>query len=182
MDPCAGEGAIIRAVQKVRPGIIWTASELRAEAEEELAATGASYVIQDFLDANYRPDPVDVIFTNPPFRLAQEFIDKSLTMAKQVVMLLRLNYLGSEKRAVFLREFHPDVYVLPNRPSFTDGETDSVEYSWIHWISGRRARSGQIQILASTPADVRKMARRVPQVQVVDEEEDLNANRSSGAT
>lgn len=172
MDPCAGEGAIIRAVNQVRPGILWTASELRPEAEVELAQTNAAYVIQDFLDDSYKPGWVDVICTNPPFRLAQEFIEKSLRLAGQVVMLLRLNYLGSEKRADFLREFHPDVYVLPNRPSFTDGQTDSIEYAWFHWVSGRSARSGQVRILASTPKEERKAGRRVPEIQDIDEEED----------
>jgi hypothetical protein len=172
MDPCAGEGGIIRAVQKVRPGLIWTASELRAEAEADLAKTGAAYHIQDFLDPTFQPPPVDVICTNPPFRLAQEFVEKSLSLAKQVVMLLRLNYLGSEARAPFLREFHPDVYVLPNRPSFTDGQTDSIEYAWFHFRSREPRSVGNLRILASTPKEERLRDRRLPTIQVIDEEED----------
>lgn len=165
MDPCAGDGSIIRAAGLVYPGIEWSACEIRSEAEERLAATGAKYTIGDFLSGTYKPDPVDVIFTNPPFRLAHEFVDKSLSLAKQVVMLLRLNFLGSESRAPFLRQYAPDVYVLPNRPSFVSGTTDSIEYAWFVWVSGRLAQSGQYRVLPSTPRSER---RTTQPIQVVD--------------
>ena len=49
-------------------------------------------------------------------------------------MLLRLNFLGSRKRAKWWRERRPEVYVSPARPSFSpDGRTDSTEYAWFIW-------------------------------------------------
>jgi hypothetical protein len=87
-----------------------------------------------------------VAITNPPFRLAQGFIDACLKHADTVVMLLRLNYLASKARWEFMSARTPDVYVLPNRPSFTGGGTDSIEYGWFIW--GQQQRSeGRIKLL-----------------------------------
>lgn len=70
--------------------------------------------------------PYDCIITNPPYSLAEEFLRKSLEIAPVVCFLLRLNFLGSQKRAAFLSKNPPDVYVLSERPSFVNGKTDST--------------------------------------------------------
>jgi hypothetical protein len=91
-----------------------------------------------------------VAISNPPFSLAQEFIDLCLQRATHTVMLLRLNFLSSEKRHEFMTNTRPDVYVLPNRPSFVGGgKTDSIEYAWFHW---HPEASGKLRILGLTPA------------------------------
>jgi hypothetical protein len=53
-----------------------------------------------------------------------------------------------------MRARTPDVYVLPNRPSFTGGSTDSIEYAWFVWRT-RAARSGTIRVLAETGREER---------------------------
>jgi hypothetical protein len=82
-------------------------------------------------DADY-----DLIFTNPPYSLAEEIITHALeTWSKAtVVMLLRLNFLGSQKRKPFWDK-HPvsEIYVLSKRPSFTGKGTDATEYAWFVW-------------------------------------------------
>jgi hypothetical protein len=75
------------------------------------------------------------IITNPPFNIAQENIEKSLEdviVGGEVIMLLRLNFLGSQKRKTFWDSAPiKHIYVLSKRPSFTkDGKTDSIEYMW----------------------------------------------------
>lgn len=81
----------------------------------------------------------DVVLTNPPFALALEYIKKSLTVVKPggfVVMLLRLNFFGSEDRnSFFLSGNMPQRgYVHSKRLGFTpDGKTDSVEYCHFVW-------------------------------------------------
>lgn len=72
-----------------------------------------------------------------------------------MAILLRLNFLGTEGRSAFMREHAPDVYVLPNRPSFTGTKTDSIEYVWFVWPGARRRRSGKMQVLDVTAASVR---------------------------
>jgi hypothetical protein len=75
-------------------------------------------------------------------------------------MLLRLNFLGGAKRTAFLRARPPDIYVLPNRPSFTGHGTDACEYAWFVWPSNRQRHQGHVQVLAETRAQDR--VRRTP--------------------
>lgn len=74
------------------------------------------------------------IVTNPPFSIAQEFCDHAIKHADHVVMLLRLNFLGSQKRAAWWRANGPSaIFVLSHRPDFTGGGGDSCEYGWFYW-------------------------------------------------
>jgi hypothetical protein len=104
--------------------------------------------ICDFLKTD--PDVYDryeVAIGNPPFSLAQEFVLHSLKMADQVVFLLRLSFLESQKREGFFSKVGvPDVFVLPERPSFTGEGTDSCAYAWMRWKADR-SQEGRISIL-----------------------------------
>lgn len=81
----------------------------------------------------------DLIITNPPFNLAMEFINKAIkdiTDDGYVIMLLRLNFLGSLKRWGFLQHNMPtEIYVHSKRMSFdpTSSKTDSIEYAHFVW-------------------------------------------------
>ena len=82
-----------------------------------------------------------MIFTNPPFNLAMDFIKKSLEDVEEngyVIMLLRLNFLGSRERNEWLKNNMPfEIYVHAKRMSFTgDGKTDSIEYAHFVWKKG----------------------------------------------
>jgi hypothetical protein len=129
-EPCAGSGAIIRAARPLYPEVTWFANELREECDvalsEEIGRDNVS--IGDYLEGNY--SKVDLIITNPPFSLAIEFIEKSMTLAPISFFLLRLNFLESKKRSSFFKEHCPDVYVLSKRPSLVLGRTDSTGYCW----------------------------------------------------
>ena len=128
LEPCAGEGAIIRAVNEARPenahtiDLAWHACDVRDECASPLAdligapsaVTICSYLAQPFEGA-------DVIITNPPFGISFEIAQKAVSEASCVALLLRLNWLGSGERSgrsAWLRKHTPDVYVLPNRPEF----------------------------------------------------------------
>ncbi len=143
LEPSAGDGAIIRAVNATRPDVSWNAVELRPHAAPSLRALGAVTTIDDFLRASHLGLPFDVALGNPPFSLAAQFVLKSLEHAEQVVMLLRLNILGSsnDRRHLFETAGMPDVYVLPERPSFTGDGTDACEYAWMRWIRGGKQKS-----------------------------------------
>lgn len=78
--------------------------------------------------------PRTFIITNPPFSLAQEFCDHALKHANEVMMLLRLNFLGAQKRADWWRKNEPAaLFILSKRPDFTGGGGDSCEYAWFYW-------------------------------------------------
>lgn len=80
---------------------------------------------------------VELIMTNPPFSLALEFLEKSLTHGLTIVYLLRLNFLGTKKRKPFFQKNPPThLYILSQRPSFTGHGTDATEYAWFVWDRG----------------------------------------------
>lgn len=84
----------------------------------------------------------DLVVGNPPYSLAEEFIRHSFELLHpggQVIFLLRLAFLGGQKRAKHLwSEFPPErVLVLPKRPSFSgNGKTDQIEYAAFYWRQG----------------------------------------------
>lgn len=151
LEPCAGDGAVVRAV--VRADVQWTTYDIRPESSAQN--------IGDFLSVRPRvllwePEVVSpwasVCLTNPPYSLAMEFVQHAMKHAHVTAMLLRLNFLGSEGRAQFFRAHPPSVYVLPNRPSFVGGRTDACEYAWFVW--GLNA-TPEIRVLATTPKSER---------------------------
>ena len=184
LEPGAGDGAIIRAVNARRTDVRWTAVELREHCRAplmELLGPGPRIHIGDFL--TWMPGvntsgPLstvgelarfDVCIGNPPYSLAQEFVDRCLALAAVVLFPLRLNFLGSEaRREWFGRIGVPDVFVLPNRPDFSGNGGDSCEYAWMRFtrpeFKVRRTLAatgevvwdpGSIRILATTPRAVR---------------------------
>lgn len=150
LEPCAGDGAIIRAVNGFVPSISWTAYEIRPGCGASLANLigWTNVAIADFLDVQpKRIGGYDVILTNPPFSLAAEFVNACLPLSNCVVFLQRLNFLGGASRAPFWRSHMPDVYVLPNRPSFVHGRTDSTEYAWFRWHGLKERTKGDVFVL-----------------------------------
>lgn len=139
LEPCAGNGNIIKALQE-RGYTSIKAVELRKEEAENLnnMLGYGNFAIADFLTLNPKHiGDIDVVITNPPFSLAMEFLQKSLEIVKndgKVILLLRLGFLASRKRFGFMRENPPtEMYVLNQRPSFTGKGTDAQEYAWFVW-------------------------------------------------
>ncbi len=163
-EPAAGEGAIIHEVNNYLPGRLdWLAVECRATAEARLLAVGVNPCIADFLTweppASVTHD-VSTVITNPPFKLCEEFIRRGAELFPDadLVFLTRLGFLASEKRVALWRDIGmPDVYVLPNRPSFTpDGKTDSADYCWLVFQGESVSQQGAFEVLKSTPAAERR--------------------------
>ena len=76
----------------------------------------------------------DLIISNPPFSLAQKFIEHALPRCDTLIFLLRLNFLGSQKRHKFWKANPPDkLIVLSKRPSFDGKGTDNNDYAWYVW-------------------------------------------------
>jgi len=82
------------------------------------------------------------IITNPPYSIAQQFVEKAFKLAGKdtdIIMLLRLAFLESKKRREFWQS-HPvnGLYVLSERPSFTGAGTDAAAYAWFVWNNSDR--------------------------------------------
>ncbi len=152
LEPGAGDGSIIRAVNRLRTDVSWTAIELQEQMRKPLVATRADrVVIANFLrwDFGRRPsDRFDVGIGNPPFTHAARFVRQTLQWADQAVMLLRLNWLGSSRgrRHLFESAGTPDVFVLAQRPSFDTFGTDACDYGWMRWHRDG-SQKGTVKIL-----------------------------------
>ena len=162
LEPCAGSGDIALAVEKHLPNRAWSLCDLDEANHYDLQVAGnqeSSSCICDFLEMSpeYERPVYDLIVTNPPFKLAMEFVKQSFKEARSVAMLLRLNWLASASRQEWMRMHTPDVYVLPNRPDFTGSGGDATEYCWACWHDTSAYRStGTVEILGLTPLDVRR--------------------------
>ena len=160
LEPCAGNGAIIRALSRHRMGIKWGAVDIREVCRNPLASTGAAVEICDYLCTGFC-FVADLVVTNPPFSLAQEFVERALETqpGAVVAMLLRVAFLASEERSDLLRRYPPDVLIIPNRPSFTaNGNTDQTDYGWFIWPAGeeRKRTKGNVWVADTTPLSVRR--------------------------
>lgn len=103
LEPCAGNGAIVRALrERYASSININAIEIREEERSNLIKSGADQIsIANFLEIpalNYDPD---IIITNPPFSIAQEIIEHCFKIApeSEIIMLLRLAFLESKKES-----------------------------------------------------------------------------------
>lgn len=114
----------------------------------------------DYLNTPY--NHVDCILTNPPYSLAQEFVDKALGEADVVIMLLRLGFLESMKRNEWWQENSiTSLMVLSQRPSFTeDGKTDGSGYAWFVWDKKNRLGLKPFYYLEGQDDDSRKQDAR----------------------
>lgn len=140
LEPCAGNGNITSIVKEKFPNWYITSLELRPEEKENLTPISDELIIGDFLIYDFNNNKFDVIITNPPFSLAQEFINKSLSLLSKdgvCIMLLRTAMLESKKRHDWWQDKLPNgLYVLSKRPSFTGKGTDATSYSWFIWENG----------------------------------------------
>ncbi len=159
VDCGAGAGGIIRAV---RPHYSPTfhAIELQARFKNRLYSAGADIVtICDYLtQLPPRLSDVTVVIGNPLFSIAQETHDvfRDRCPDAEIVLLLPLSYLEAEERHRYVFGKEPDLYVMPQRPSFReDGHTDAQAYGWFRW-GPRDQQEGKIRLLDLTPLRIRR--------------------------
>ena len=124
IEPCAGDGAIVRELAKRtrKPKSFITAIEIRAEEKQNLIEAGADQVIiGNFYEFSGRDPKPDIIITNPPYSIAQEIIEHCFDIAPdaEVIMLLRQGFLSSKARKSFWDKYPlTQLYPLAERPSF----------------------------------------------------------------
>ncbi len=93
-EPACGPGAIVNVLREAGHAVV--ATDLRSYGCPD------SEGCIDFLMERRAPAGVEAVITNPPYKLAGEFVQHALTLVPRVYMLLRLAFLESERRSVIL--------------------------------------------------------------------------------
>jgi|SRR5215472_1081473 len=130
-EPCCGTGNIVRVLRDYR---------FKAVASD-LVEHG-----KDFLRTTRKPRDVEAIVTNPPYKLAAQFVRHALALdVRYVAMLLRLNFIEGTTRADILEKLSR-IYVFANRlpPMHREGwrgkrvTTTTTAYAWFVWDKAHR--------------------------------------------
>jgi hypothetical protein len=142
LEPSCGDGALLDVLRDRWPGRATCGVEMDEDRAAAAAAKGHGVTVSNYFDHSISPR-VSLVFGNPPFGLAQEFVEHSLAGLTHgwVTFLLRLGFLASQRREPLYSEESGfcRLDVLPCRPSFTgDGKTDQYDYGWFTWEKGYR--------------------------------------------
>ena len=127
LRPCSCDGIELQGGSALRTALA------RAPAEMQQRAIVLNFGI-DYLTWTPRV-PYDLILTNPPFSLAEEFIRKTVTLLQPygvAMFLLRLGFLASIKRyKLWTRDISLHYTgILTQRPSFIGGTDVKTDYAW----------------------------------------------------
>lgn len=103
--------------------------------------------VRDFLTYPYETNAVDWVITNPPFRLAEEFVLRALRVGRQgVAILARTVFLESIGRYEGIFRTNPPtkfaqfVERVPMVKGRLDGKaTTATGYAWLVWEKGSTA-------------------------------------------
>ncbi len=133
-------------------GPIWECAAGEGDMSRELEAAGYQVVSTDLVDRGYCDDRVDFlmewqarapnIVTNPPFKLAAQFVDRALSLTTgKVAMFLRLAFLeGVERGAWFPNTPLARVWVMSRRVPMERGRLKQagdghgvIAFAWFVW-------------------------------------------------
>ncbi len=129
-EPACGDGAISKILER----------ELGYEIKStDLVDRGYGIGGVDFLKEF---DDVDWIITNPPYSLATEFAKHSLECARNVALLLKIQFLEGKNRYSFFKENPPkEVHVFSyrlniNKNGVSQKNSTMFCFAWFIWERG----------------------------------------------
>lgn len=133
LEPACGRGYMVRPLSE------YFAAVVAADAHHYGYAP-----VRDFLSYPYETGAHDWVITNPPFRLAEEFVERALSVARVgVAILARTVFLESvgRYRSIF-RERPPAIFAqFSERVPMIKGRVDpkattATGYAWFVWMHG----------------------------------------------
>jgi len=144
----------------ILPKLVWEPACGDGSMANVLHAAGHAVVATDLIDRGHGYSPVDflrcpwllapAIVTNPPFNLADEFVEHALALRAPIIaMFLRLKYLEGFKRHQRIHSRAPlaSVLVFKERVKFFSGDADIADqpgwnteaFAWFIWRQGHNA-------------------------------------------
>lgn len=138
---------------------IWECACGEGHLSKELIKRGFNVLSTDLIDRGFSEyNPIDFlnvpddeieeldILTNPPYKYAQEFVEKALNIVadgNKVMMFLKVQFLEGQKRSKLFCENNPKyVYVSTKRLKCAiNGDFESISssataYAWFVWEKG----------------------------------------------
>ena len=131
LEPCVGGGHIADAINN------FYTNKREITGVDIIDRGYPNVIVQDFL--TWKTDmKFEGIITNPPFSLAQEFIEKGmelLTEDGQMAVFLKIQFLEGIKRKAFFKKYPPKyIYVFSNRMA-TWNNGNAVDQNGKRWAT-----------------------------------------------
>jgi hypothetical protein len=146
---------ILLEVEKFNQNI-WECACGEGHLSEVLQKHGYIVASTDLVDRGYGTSEVDFlkqtkvfdgdIITNPPYKYAQEFIEKALELVpigNKVAMFLKVQFLEGKKRKKLFKQNPPKtIYISSSRlkcaknGNFDKYQSSAVAYAWFLWEKG----------------------------------------------
>ena len=136
---------------------VWEPACGKGHLAEELKKQGYNVFATDLIDRGYGSGGIDFlksygdtcdgdILTNPPFKLAEEFVEKGMELldnGKRLILFLKIQFLEGQKRKELFKKYPPKyVYVHSTRQQCArDGYFEKYTattqfYAWYIWEKG----------------------------------------------
>ena len=154
LEPCIGNGNIANAIKD-----FYNNKGLNVTGVDIVDRGYPNTIVHDYL--TWKTDKkFDCIITNPPYSLAKEFVEKSMTLLNdgydedgypngQLIMFLKIQFLEGAKRKELFEKYPPKyIYVFRNRMStWNNGEplgpngkrwATTMCHAWFIWEKGSK--------------------------------------------
>lgn len=128
-EPCCGDNAMADVLAGAGARVVSSDIAPLVEGAETL----------DFLAATGLPTGVTAIVTNPPFKLAAQFIRHALSLRPRFCAILLKSTFWHAVTRRGLYDAHPPSYIHPLtwRPDFLGFGRPTMECMWTVWIEGQ---------------------------------------------
>lgn len=141
LEPCVGGGHIVNIIKKKYDGEVFC---------YDLVDRGyPNTIVANFLTCNFNRK-FDNIITNPPYSLAQEFLEKGMEIINdkgKIAMFLKIQFLEGAKRRKMFKKYPPKyIYVFSKRqnPWRNGSQVDekgkpwssTMCFAWFIWEKG----------------------------------------------
>lgn len=143
LEPCVGGGHIADVIKRYYPNECVYGIDIVDRGYPNTLV--ADFLKHDFLDKKF-----DNVVTNPPFSLAQEFLEKSMEVVNdggKIAMFLKIQFLEGAKRRDMFKKYPPKyIYVFSKRqnpwrngsPVDEKGKpwSSTMCFAWFVWEKG----------------------------------------------
>ena len=143
LEPCVGGGHIAEVIKTYYPNECIYGSDIVDRGHPNT-------LIADFLTYDFLEQSFDNIITNPPYSLAQEFLEKGMEVINdngKIAMFLKIQFLeGNKRREMFVKYPPKYIYVFSKRqnPWRNGSKVDekgkpwasTMCFAWFIWEKG----------------------------------------------